>query len=76
MKIYRVRVCQTRYWDVQVSAPNEREAEIAAEDDVSDGVFNMSGSSTTPVYESENAKFLYTQTDAEFARLLNDEKTI
>ena len=73
MKTYRVRVCQTRYWDVQVSALNEREAETAAEDDVGDGVFNMSGSS---VYESKNAKFLYTQTDAEFSRLLNDEKTI
>ena len=61
MNTYRVRVCQTNYWDVKVSAPNEREAEMAAESEVEDN--------------SKNAEFLYHQTDAEFARLLNDEKT-
>ena len=62
MKIYRVRVCQTKYWDVIVSASNEREAEIAAESEVEDN--------------AKNPKFLYQQTDAEFAKLLIDEKTI
>ena len=61
MNTYRVRVCQTNYWDVKVSAPNEREAQMAAESEVEDN--------------SKNAEFLYHQTDAEFARLLNDEKT-
>ena len=61
MNTYRVRVCQTNYWDVKVSAPNETEAQMAAESEVEDN--------------SKNAEFLYHQTDAEFARLLNDEKT-
>ena len=46
---------------MKVSAPNEREAQMAAESEVEDN--------------SKNAEFLYHQTDAEFARLLNDEKT-
>ena len=58
MNTYRVRVCQTHHWDVKVSAPNEREAEMAAESEVEDN--------------SKNAEFLYHQTDTEFVRCLND----
>ena len=62
MKIYRVRVCQTSYWDVEVAAHNEDEAVLEAEDAVSN--------------ESKNAEFLYKQTDTELVTVLGDEKLI
>ena len=62
MKIYRVRVCQTSYWDVEVTAHNEDEAALEAEDLVGD--------------ESKNAEFLYRQTDTESVTVLGDEKLI
>ena len=44
MKTYRVRVCQTSYWDVEIAAHNEDEAALEAEDAVGN--------------ESKNAEFL------------------
>ena len=62
MNIYRVRVYQTSYWDVEVKAHNEDEAALEAEDSVGN--------------ESKNAEFLYRETDAQSVRLLGDEKLI
>ena len=64
MKIYRVRVYQTSYWDVEVAAHNEDEAALEAEDLVGN--------------ESKNAEFLYRQTDTELRSVTaaGDEKLI
>lgn len=62
MKTYRVRVCQTSYWDVEIAAHNEDEAALEAEDAVGN--------------ESKNAEFLYRQTDTESVTVLGDEKLI
>ena len=64
MKIYRVRVCQTSYWDVEVAAHNYEEAFLEAEDSVGN--------------ESKNAEFLYRRTDTELRSVTaaGDEKLI
>ena len=64
MKTYRVRVCQTSYWYVEVAAHNYKEAALAAEDSVGN--------------ESKNAEFLYRQTDTDLMSVTaaEDEKLI